>query len=67
MESLAQMYWEVTCNFCIKARNVMAKGFEKIISAFESMGRARAAKQLANMGYYDEARAIMLRQDKEEK
>ena len=60
MESLAQMYWEVTCNFCIKVRNVMAKGFEKIISVFESIGTARAAAQLANMGYHKEAKALML-------
>jgi len=60
MESLAQMYWEVTCNFCIKVRNVMARVFEKIISVFETMGRARAAAQLANMGYHKEAKALML-------
>jgi len=60
MESLAQMYWEVTCNFCIKVRNVMARVFEKIISVFETMGRARAAAQLANMGYHKEAKTLML-------
>ena len=41
--------------------------FPGMIAMGESAGRARAAKQLANMGYHEEAKAIMLRQDKEEK
>lgn len=41
--------------------------FTGMIAMSESAGRARAARQLATMGYYDEARAIMLGKDKEEK
>ena len=67
MESIAQMYWQVTCKFCIKLRNVLMGIFTAIIAMSESAGRARAARQLATMGYYDEARAIMLGKDKEEK
>ena len=60
MESIAQMYWEDTCNFCIKVRNVIAKGFESMIELFESIGCARAASQLASMGRHEEAKALML-------
>ena len=61
MESIAQMYWEVTCNFCIKVRNVLGKIFNKMIEAGERAGRARAAAELARQGYYDAAKEIMLR------
>jgi len=36
------------------------------MSAFEAMGRARAAAQLAQMGYHKEAKAIMLGKSVEE-
>ena len=43
--------------------------FKKILSIFETVGTARAANQLANMGYYDLARDLMLteKSDKDKK
>ena len=32
----------------------------KLIKLFEKVGTARAASQLANMGYHQEAKALML-------
>ena len=32
----------------------------KLIKLFEKVGTARAASQLANMGYHKEAKALML-------
>jgi hypothetical protein len=44
--------------------NLIGKGFLAVfigIIAFgESAGRARAASELSRMGYYDEAKALML-------
>lgn len=35
---------------------------KRLMRWFERVGRARAASQLANMGYYKEARAVMLKE-----
>ena len=32
------------------------------LNVFESAGRARAARELANLGYYEEAKALMLKE-----
>ena len=50
------------CAFC----DIVAKAFKKVIETFEHIGRARAAAQLANMGYYKEAKALMLQGGKGE-
>jgi hypothetical protein len=34
----------------------------KILDIFESLGRARAAAELARAGYYKEARAMMVKE-----
>ena len=36
-----------------------------IVAFGESAGRARAARELANLGMYEEARNLMLRKDQE--
>lgn len=36
-----------------------------MIAAGEQAGRSRAAAELARMGYYDEAKRIMLKKDQE--
>jgi len=50
--------------------NGVAKTFKGIGAAFiascEASGRARAAHELANMGYIDEAKAVMLGKSIEE-
>ena len=64
MESIAQMYWQVTCKFCIKLRNVLMGIFTAIIAMSETAGRARAAAELHRQGYYAEAKALMLESKK---
>ena len=44
------------CAFC----EWVEKRFESIVDLFESIGCARAASQLASMGRYEEAKALML-------
>ena len=39
--------------------------FIAIIAVGESAGRARAARELANLGMYEEAKRLMLRKDEE--
>lgn len=48
------------CAFC----EAVAKGFRKLISMFEAAGRAKAAAELARMGYMDEAKELMLQNRK---
>lgn len=38
----------------------MRKVVNKIMQMFDQMGRARAASQLANMGYHEAAKNLML-------
>jgi hypothetical protein len=40
--------------------------FVAVIAFGESAGRARAASHLSNMGYYEEAKALMLREEKDD-
>ena len=40
--------------------------FMAIVAFGESAGRARAARELANLGYYEEAKALMLGKDLED-
>lgn len=44
------------CKFC----DAVAKMFNKMIKVTETMGYARAASQLAQMGYHKEAKDIMM-------
>lgn len=60
MSSLAQTYWTYTCKFCDIVRKVLTTIFLGIVAFGESAGRARAARELANMGLYEEAKALML-------
>ena len=52
-----------------KIFKVLGKGFIAVLMAIvafgESAGRARAARELANLGMYEEARNLMLGKDKE--
>ena len=54
------------CAFCAAIAKTANKFFTKTISAFEAMGRARAASQLAQMGYHKQAKAVMLGKSVEE-
>ena len=66
MSSIAQTYWTYTCKFCDVVRKALVTAFMAIIAFGESAGRARAARELAHMGRYEEAKALMLRKDKED-
>ena len=44
------------CAFC----DAVANTFKNIIGITESIGKARAASALAQMGYYEEARNVMM-------
>ena len=44
------------CAFC----DAVARVFERMIKTFERVGKARAAAELARLGYYEEAKALML-------
>jgi len=52
--------YQETCEICEKIANLTSVVFNKIITTFEIMGAARAASQLAQMGYYEEAKHLML-------
>ena len=54
------------CAFCAAVAKFAKNFFTKTMAAFESMGQARAAAQLAQMGYHKEAKAIMLGKSVEE-
>ena len=54
------------CAFCAAVAKFANKFFTKTMKTFDSIGRARAANQLAQMGYYKEAKAIMLGKSVEE-
>jgi hypothetical protein len=46
------------CAFC----DAVANTFNKMIQITESIGKARAANALAQMGYYEEAKYLMTEQ-----
>ena len=52
--------YKETCEICDKIAHLTSVAFEKVITTFEVMGAARAASQLAQMGYYEEAKHLML-------
>lgn len=59
-------FYTVTCKICTLIRNALIAFFVGMIALGESAGRARAARELANMGRYDEAKALMLQKDNED-
>ena len=44
------------CAFCAK----LERAFDNFIDFFERIGRARAAAELTRLGYYEEAKRLML-------
>lgn len=56
-------FYTFTCKFCVAVRNVFAGMLVAIIAFGEQAGRSRAASELARMGYYDEAKNLMLNKD----
>ena len=52
--------YKETCEICDKIAHLTSVFFNKIITTFEIIGTSRAASQLAQMGYYEEAKHLML-------
>jgi hypothetical protein len=53
---MAHVLTQTYCTFCDAVENTL----EKCMEITESIGRARAASALAQMGYYQEARNLMM-------
>ena len=54
------------CAVCASIATFAKNTFTNIIETFEAAGRARAAAELARMGYHKEAKAIILGKSVEE-
>ena len=52
--------YQETCEICDKIAHLSSVIFDKIITTFEIMGASRAASQLAQMGYHEEAKHLMI-------
>ena len=57
---MAHVLTQTYCYFC----EAVAETFTKCIGITESIGKARAASALAQMGYYKEAKNVMLKETK---
>ncbi len=55
--------YEFTCEICTKIRAVFLAVLVSVCAFTESAGRARAASELSRMGYYKEAKALMVGKD----
>ncbi len=53
---MAHILTQTYCTFCDAVENTL----EKCMAITESIGRARAASALAQMGYYQKARNLMM-------
>ena len=51
------------CSFCVAVKKFASAIFTKIVNVLETIGRARAASQLAQMGHHDLARKVMMGDD----
>ena len=50
------------CAICASIAKFANKFFAKTMKTFDSIGRARAAAQLAQLGYHKQAKALMLKE-----
>lgn len=53
-------FYNVTCKVCDVIRKGFIVAFVAMIGFAESAARARAARELAERGMYDEAREVMM-------
>ena len=58
-------FYNITCKVCEVIRKALVTAFVAVIAFGENAGRARAAHQLASMGMYEEAKALMLKKTEE--
>jgi hypothetical protein len=59
-------FYNITCKICDVIRKALIAAFVGIIAMGENAGRARAAAELARNGMMEEAKALMLKKDKED-
>ena len=52
------------CSICEAVKTIVITAFCTMIAVGESAGRARAASELSRMGMHDEARALILGDNK---
>ena len=50
------------CAICASIAKFASKTLTKTMNVCDSIGRARAAAELSRMGYYAEAKALMLKE-----
>ena len=53
-------FYNVTCKICDVIRKGFIIAFAAMVGFAESTARARAARELAERGMYDEAREVMM-------
>jgi len=58
--------YKQTCEICDWIAKMTQIAFIAVIAFGESAGRARAASHLSSMGLYEEAKYLMLKEDKDE-
>ena len=63
MTAITQTTWNFTCKLCTIIRNALFAFWVGTISFGETAGRARAANELARMGYLNEAKKLMTERD----
>lgn len=54
------MFYTETITIPAEKPSFLYRVLNRVVKAFERAGRARAAAELARMGYYEEAKKIML-------
>lgn len=57
-------FYNVTCKICDVIRKGFIVAFIAMVGFAESTARARAARELANMGLYEEAKEVMMYRSK---
>lgn len=63
MTAITGTLYNITCDFCIAVRNTLAKIGTRFMESMEITGRGIAASRLANLGYYEQARRLMLERE----
>jgi len=63
MTALTGTLYNITCEFCIAVRNMFTKMGNSFMASMEITGRGIAASRLANLGYYEQARRLMLERE----
>ena len=63
MTAITGTLYNITCDFCIAVRNTFAKMGNSFMTSMEITGRGIAASRLANLGYYEHARRLMIERE----